>query len=165
MKVNFLNQPVTLLGEQPQVGSLAPNFNAVKGDLSTLQLSELKGKRIVLNIFPSLDTEVCAASVRHFNQAASTLDNTIVLCISKDLPFAQTRFCTTEGLKNVVPISVFRSSSFDKAYGLLIEEGPLKGLEARAVIIVGEEGQILYSEVVEEITNEPNYEAALTALK
>ena len=165
MQVTFLGNPVTLVGEPPKVGEKAPKFGGVRGDLSVLHLPELLGKRVVLNIFPSLDTEVCAMSVRRFNKEASELENTIVLCVSKDLPFAQQRFCSTEGLKNVVPVSVFRCGCFSEKYGLEITEGPLKGLEARAVIVIDEEGTIVYEEVVSEITHEPNYEAALEALK
>lgn len=149
----------------PKVGDKAPKFGGVRGDLSVLRLPDLLGRRVVINIFPSLDTEVCAASVRRFNKEASALSNTTVLCVSKDLPFAQSRFCTTEGLDNVIPVSVFRCKCFEENYGLTITEGPLKGLLARAVIIVNEEGRIVYEELVPEITNEPDYESALVALK
>ena len=165
MQVTFLGNPVTLVGEPPKVGEKPPKFGGVRGDLSVLHLPELLGKRVVLNIFPSLDTEVCAMSVRRFNKEASELENTVVLCVSKDLPFAQQRFCSTEGLENVVPVSVFRCGCFSEKYGLEITDGPLKGLEARAVIVIDEEGTIVYEEVVSEITHEPNYEAALEALK
>ena len=165
MQVTFLGNPVTLVGEPPKVGEKTPKFGGVRGDLSVLHLPELLGKRVVLNVFPSLDTEVCAMSVRRFNKEASELENTVVLCVSKDLPFAQQRFCSTEGLENVVPISVFRCGCFSEKYGLEITDGPLKGLEARAVIVIDEEGTIVYEEVVSEITHEPNYEAALEALK
>ena len=120
---------------------------------------------MVLNIFPSLDTPVCAASVRRFNQEAASLDNTVVLCISKDLPFAQSRFCTTEGISNVTALSVFRCRHFDERYGLTMTDGPLKGLLARAVIVIDEEGKIIYEQLVPEITSEPDYDAALNALK
>lgn len=165
MQVTFQGTPVTLSGELPKVGEKAPKFGGVKGDLSVLHLPDLLGKRVVLNIFPSLDTPVCAASVRRFNKEAAALPNTVVLCVSKDLPFAQSRFCTTEGLNNVVPVSTFRCTCFDENYGLVITDGPLKGLLARAVVVVNEEGVITYEELVPEITNEPNYEAALAALK
>ena len=165
MQVTFLGNPVTLVGEPPKVGEKAPKFGGVRGDLSVLHLLELLGKRVVLNIFPSLDTEVCAMSVRRFNKEASTLDNTVVLCVSKDLPFAQKRFCTTESLNNVISISVFRCGCFAEKYGLEIADGPLKGLEARAVIILDEEGTIVYEEVVDEISHEPNYEKALEVLR
>lgn len=156
---------VHLAGEVPAVGQKAPQFSAVKGDLSSASLSDFAGKRVILNIFPSLDTPVCAASVRRFNKEASLLDNTAVLCISKDLPFAQGRFCTTEGLNGVVPLSTFNDASFDQAYGLQVAEGPLKGLYARTVIVLDENADIIYEEVVPELTTEPDYEAALAALK
>lgn len=165
MTVTLANNPVQLLGELPAVGQKAPEFTAVKGDLSIFKLSDLAGKRVVLNIFPSLDTEICAASVRRFNKEASELDNTVVVCVSKDLPFAQSRFCTTEGLKNVIPVSVFRDTDFDKGYGLLMTDGPLAGIEARAVVVIDEAGQISYEEVVSEIKQDPNFEAALAVLK
>lgn len=163
--VTFQGSPVHLTGTLPAVGEKAPKFGGVKGDLSVVHLPELLGKRVVLNIFPSLDTPVCAASVRRFNKEAAALDNTVVLCVSKDLPFAQSRFCTTEGLENVLPVSTFRCKCFDENYGLGIADGPLKGLLARAVVIVNEEGVITYEELVPEITNEPDYAAALAALK
>lgn len=163
--VTFKNTPVQLCGELPGIGVQAPEFGGVKGDLSTIHLSDFKGRKVILNIFPSLDTAVCAASVRRFNKEASSLENTVVLCISKDLPFAQSRFCTTEGLENVIPLSTFRCSCFDDKYGLRIEEGPLKGLLARAVAVVDESGKIIYEELVPEITEEPDYEAALAAVR
>lgn len=164
-QVTFQGAPVKLSGELPKVGEKAPKFGGVRGDLSVLHLPDLLGKRVVLNIFPSLDTPVCAASVRRFNKEAAALPDTVVLCVSKDLPFAQSRFCTTEGLENVTPLSTFRCHCFDDHYGLRIEEGPLQGLLARAVVIVDEGGTIVYEELVPEITQEPNYEAALAALK
>ena len=154
-----------LAGDVPAVGLQAPQFSAVKGDLSVTGLKDFAGRRVILNIFPSLDTPICAASVRRFNKEAAQLDNTVVLCISKDLPFAQGRFCTTEGLDGVVPLSTFNDTSFDQAYGLLVAEGPLKGLYARTVIVLDEAGKIIYEEVVSELKTEPNYEAALNALK
>lgn len=163
--VTFNGSPVALCGQLPATGQKAPRFGGVKGDLSELHLPDLAGQRVVLNIFPSLDTSVCAASVRRFNKEAAGLRNTVVLCISKDLPFAQSRFCTTEGLENVVPLSTFRCQCFDDRYGLVIAEGPLKGLLARAVIVIDETGTIVYEELVPEITHEPDYAAALAALK
>ena len=156
---------VHLSGALPEVGQQAPAFQAVKGDLSVASLADYAGKRVVLNIFPSLDTPICAASVRRFNKDASQLANTVVLCISKDLPFAQKRFCTTEGLNDVISLSTFNDSSFDEAYGLLITEGGLKGLYARTVIVLDEEGKIVYEELVPELKTEPDYEAALQSLK
>lgn len=163
--VTFQGSPVALSGELPPVGGTAPEFGGVKGDLSVLHLSDLKGRRVVINIFPSLDTPVCAASVRRFNKEAAALENTVVLCVSKDLPFAQSRFCTTEGLADVVPLSVFRCTCFEEGYGLSITEGPLKGLLARAVVVVDEAGTVAYEELVPEITDEPDYAAALAVLK
>ena len=156
---------VRLSGELPAVGSIAPNFGAVKTNLSELHLEDLRGQRVVLNIFPSVDTGVCATSVRRFNAEASKLDNAVVLCVSKDLPFAQARFCGAEGLDKVVPVSVFRHSCFTEHYGLEQQEGPLSGLLARAVVVIDEAGKVVYTELVPEITQEPNYEAALAALK
>ena len=151
-------------GSMPEVGSIAPDFKGVKSDLSELSLSDLKGKRVVLNVFPSLDTSVCAASVRRFNKEAASLNNTVVLAVSKDLPFAHGRFCTTEGIENVVALSAFRCSCFEDKYGMLLIDGPLKGLLARGVIVIDEAGKVVYEELVPEITTEPNYEAALASL-
>lgn len=163
--IKFKGTDVHTNGNLPAVGSVAPDFKGVKGDLSEISLSELKGKRVVLNIFPSLDTSVCAASVRRFNKEASSLDNTVVLAISKDLPFASGRFCTAEGITNVTSVSAFRNSSFEDAYGLLLTDGPLKGLLTRSVVVVDEKGKIVYTELVPEITQEPDYEKALAILK
>ena len=164
--VTFKNQlTVTLNGQLPAVGSIAPNFAATKADLSDVHLEDWRGQRVVLNIFPSVDTGVCAASVRRFNAEASKLDNTVVLCISKDLPFAQARFCGAEGLDKVVPVSAFRHNCLAEHYGVQQQDGPLAGLFARAVVVIDEAGKILYTELVPEITEEPNYEAALAALK
>ena len=151
-------------GSMPEVGSIAPDFKGVKSDLSELSLSDLKGKRVVLNVFPSLDTSVCAASVRRFNKEAASLNNTEVLAVSKDLPFAHGRFCTTEGIENVVALSAFRCSCFEDKYGMLLIDGPLKGLLARGVVVIDEAGKVVYTELVPEITSEPNYEAALASL-
>ncbi|MCE5227945.1 MAG: thiol peroxidase [Porphyromonadaceae bacterium] len=151
-------------GSMPEVGSLAPDFKGVKSDLSELSLSDLKGKRVVLNVFPSLDTSVCAASVRRFNKEAASLNNTVVLAVSKDLPFAHGRFCTTEGIENVVSLSAFRCSCFEDKYGMLLIDGPLNGLLARGVVVIDEAGKVVYTELVPEITTEPNYEAALASL-
>lgn len=164
-KVTFLGNTVHLVGELPAVGSLAPDFSAVKGDLSEVRLSDFHGKKVVLNIFPSLDTPVCATSVRIFNQAASSLDNTVVLAASMDLPFAQGRFCSAEGIENLIPVSLFRSADFKASYGLILADGPLAGLAARAVIVLDENGKIVYEELVSEITNEPDYEKALAVVK
>lgn len=128
-----------------------------------VSLSDYRGKRIVLNIFPSLDTPTCARSVRQFNIRAAALENTVVLCLSMDLPFAQSRFCSAEGLENVIPLSVFRSHSFMKEYGLQLADGPMAGLTARAVIVIDEHGKILYTQLVEDISKEPDYDMALKA--
>jgi thioredoxin-dependent peroxiredoxin len=161
----FKGQLVKLFGELIQLNDFAPNFHLVKNDLSDYYLDYAKGKNIVLNIFPSLDTSVCAASVRHFNKIASQLSNTVVLAISKDLPFAQGRFCTTEGIDNVIALSDFRSPEFAQEYGLLMEDGPLRGLLARAVVVINPEGKVIYTEIVTEITTEPNYDAVIKLLK
>lgn len=165
-KITFKGIPVNLKGEFPQVGQSAPNFSLVKGDLSEFHLSDNKGKNLLLNIFPSLDTGVCATSVRKFNKMASEMPNTLVLAVSKDLPFAQGRFCTTEGIENVIPVSDYKyTSDFAVKYGVLMEDGPLAGLLARSVVIINPEGKVIYSELVPEIVQEPNYEAALNAIK
>ncbi len=165
-KITFQGTPVNLAGEFIQAGVKAPEFTLVKGDLSNFKLSDNQGKFLLLNIFPSLDTGVCATSVRKFNKLAASLPNTIVLAVSKDLPFAQGRFCTTEGIKNVIPVSDYKyTSDFAKKYGVLMEDGPLEGLLARSVVIINPEGNVIYSELVPEIVQEPNYEAALNAIK
>jgi len=164
-EITLKGNPVHTLGTLPGKGTQAPNFTLVKNDLSEAKLSDYKGKKVVLNIFPSLDTPTCAASVRHFNAEASKLDNTVVLCISKDLPFAQARFCGAEGLDKVETLSDFRDGNFGKNYRVEIMDGPLAGLESRAVVILDEEGTILYIQQVPEIVDEPDYEAALAALK
>ena len=165
MTVLFKGILVTLVGSFVTPGTMAPDFSLVKNDLSEYILNDNKGKYVVLNIFPSLDTGVCAMSVRRFNEMAAALPNTTVLCISKDLPFAQSRFCTVEGIENVVPLSDFRNtSSFGEAYGVLMKDGPLQGLLARAVVVINPQGEVIYSELVPEITQEPNYEAVLKVI-
>ena len=152
-------------GALPAVGTAAPDFSLTKTDLSEITLRDLKGKRVVMNIFPSLDTAVCAASVRRFNVEAGKLDNTVVLCASMDLPFAHERFCTTEGLDDVVSVSDFRTGAFGRAYGIRIADGPLAGLLARSVVIIDAGGKVTYTQLVPETTEEPNYEDVLAALK
>lgn len=152
-------------GNLPAVGAKAPDFKLTAGDLSEKSLSDYKGKRIVLNIFPSVDTGTCAASVRKFNEEASGLDNTVVLCISKDLPFAHNRFCAAEGLENVVSLSEFKDNNFSDAYQVRITDGPLAGLMSRAVVVVNEEGNVIYTEQVPEIVDEPDYENALAVMR
>ncbi len=160
----FQGNPVSTSGNLPALGSVAPDFQLVKGDLSSVSLKDLAGKKVVLNIFPSIDTPVCAASVRRFNKEASSRENTVVLCISRDLPFASGRFCAAEGLGNVVTASEFRDQSFSQAYGVLITDSALAGLHARAVVVLDEQGKVKHTELVPEITQEPNYDAALASL-
>ena len=152
------------VGELPKTDTPAPDFSLVKGDLSTVSLSDFSGKKLVLNIFPSIDTGTCAASVRTFNKKASELNNTVVLCISRDLPFAQNRFCGAEGIENVITLSDFKIGQFGKDYGNLIVDGPLAGLLSRSIVIVNENGTIVYTEQVSETVNEPNYDLALQNL-
>lgn len=156
--------PINTNGELPKVGSKAPDFKLVKTDLSIASLADYAGSKLVLNIFPSIDTGTCATSVRTFNEKASTLENTKVLCISRDLPFAQKRFCGAEGLENVENLSDFRDGNFGKDYGLEMVESVLAGLHSRVVIILDENGTVKYAEQVPEIADEPNYEAALNSL-
>lgn len=150
-------------GPMIPVGQEAPDFRAVNAKMEEVSLSNFKGKKVILNIFPSLDTPTCALSVRQFNARAAGLENTVVLCLSMDLPFAQSRFCSTEGLDNVIPLSIFRSRDFIAHYGLRLTDGPLEGLMARAVIVVDENGKVSYTQLVENISHEPDYEAALKA--
>lgn len=156
--------PVNTNGNLPKAGTKAIDFNLVKSDLGSTTLADFTGSRLVMNIFPSIDTGTCAASVRQFNQKASTLENTKVLCISRDLPFAQKRFCGAEGLENVINLSDFRNGQFGKDYGLELTNSKLEGLHSRAVIVIDENGTIVYSEQVAEIADEPNYDAALAVL-
>ncbi|MGP3591799.1 thiol peroxidase [Vagococcus sp. WN89Y] len=163
--VHFQGNPVAVAGTIAQVGSKAKPFTLVAKDLSDVTLAQFAGKRKVLNIFPSVDTGVCAASVRKFNQLATELNNTVVLCISADLPFAQSRFCGAEGLSNVITLSTLRNADFLENYGVAIADGALKGLAARAVVVIDENDNVVFGELVNEITNEPDYTAALDALK
>ena len=163
--VTFQGHEVHTNGTLPKVGAWAPDFTLTNTALENVSLSQFAGKRVVLNIFPSLDTGVCATSVRKFNQLAASMENTVILAISKDLPFAHARFCTTEGINNVIPLSAFRDARFDEAYGILMTDGPLAGLFARTVIVLDKQHNIIHEELVPEITQEPNYEAALAALK
>ena len=162
--VTLKGNPIHTVGELPKVGSAAPAFSLVKTDLSTVTSKDLLGKRVVLNIFPSVDTGTCATSVRRFNAEASKLSNTVVLCVSKDLPFAHKRFCGAEGLEQVQGVSDFRSPGFGKDYGVTFSDGPLQGLLSRAVVVVDASGTVVYTEQVGEIANEPNYAGALKAL-
>ncbi len=151
-------------GDLPAIGTAIPGFRLVDVNLKDVALQEYVGKRKILNIFPSIDTPTCAMSVRQFNQKAAGLANTVVLCISSDLPFAQKRFCGAEGIDGVVMLSLMRGRNFAKDYGVLIENGPLAGLCARAVLVVDENNGVVHSELVSEIGSEPNYDAALKAL-
>jgi thiol peroxidase len=147
------------------VGSKAPPFRLTGGDLADVGLEDFAGKRKILNIVPSLDTAVCAASARYFNQAAAAMDDTVVLVISADLPFAQGRFCSTEGLDDVIPLSMMRNRDFARDFGVLLLDGPLAGICARAVIVLDENDTVRYTQLVGEITTEPDYEAALAAVE
>jgi thiol peroxidase len=157
--------PIHTIGSLPGAGTMAPDFLLTKTDLSDVSLKAFAGKKIVLNIFPSLDTAVCATSVRKFNAEAQKHENTVVLCISKDLPFAHARFCSTEGLTSVISLSELRNSSFGKDWGVVITDGPLAGLFSRAVAVVDESGKIIYAEQVPDIVQEPDYNSALASLK
>lgn len=162
--VTLAGNPIKVGGSLPAKGSKAPDFSLTTGELGSASLETYAGKRKVLNIFPSVDTGVCATSVRHFNQDAAKLANTVVLCISADLPFAQARFCGAEGLDNVVMLSTFRNPEFKRAWGVDIEDGPLAGLCARAVVVLDENNQVLHAELVPEIKQEPDYASALAVL-
>ncbi len=163
--VTLQGTPVTTVGTLPEPGSKAEDFHLVKPDLSPITLSEFAGRNVVLNIFPSLDTETCAMSVRRFNRDASSLDNTVVICISADLPFAAGRFCSTEGLEDVYTASVFRDEDFGKDYGVAFADGPLFGLLSRAVVVIDPQGIVRYNQQVPEIADEPDYESVLSLLR
>lgn len=164
-QVNFHDDPVTTAGTLPVAGGKAPCFTLVDKTLAEVKLSDFTGKQVVLNIFPSIDTPVCATSTRKFNAEAASRDGVVVLCISVDLPFALGRFCAAEGLESVVPLSAFRNPEFGTDYGVVVTDGAIRGLFSRAVVVVDGAGQVVYSEHVAEITNEPDYDAALAALK
>ncbi len=163
-QVTLKGNPIETVGNLPAVGSAAPEFTLVKQDLSDLTLSSLRGKRVILNIFPSVDTGTCAKSVRTFNQRAASLKNTQVVCVSADLPFALGRFCGAEGIDQVVTASTFRCSEFGTQYGVRFTSGPLKGLLSRSVVVIDENGKVLHAEQVSETVNEPNYDAAIAVL-
>ena len=163
-QITLKDNPINTNGSLPAVGTQAPEFLLTKTDLSDVTAEDLRGKRVILNIFPSIDTEVCAASVRFFNAKANTLDNTTVLCVSDDLPFAQKRFCGAEGLSNVISASELRNRDFGDKYGVRIIDGPLAGVMSRAIVIIDAAGKVIYTEQVPEITQDPNYDAALAAL-
>ncbi len=164
-QVTLGGAPHDVDGKLPQPGQQAPDFSLVGSDLADYTLASFAGKRKVLNIFPSIDTGTCATSVRKFNEKAAGLSNAVVLCISSDLPFAQKRFCGAEGINNVVSLSTMRGAEFKKAYGVALTSGKLAGVSARAVVVLDENNKVLHSELVPEIANEPNYDAALAALK
>lgn len=164
MKITFKGNPTETIGTLPTLHSKAADFNLAKTDLSNLTLKDLAGQKILLNVFVSLDTPVCAQSVFKFNQEAAKQSDCQILCLSMDLPFALERFCGANNIKNIIAVSAFRDPDFGKNYGLTIVNGPLKGLLARAIIIINQKGEVIYTELVPEITQEPNYEAALKTL-
>ncbi len=163
--ITLKGNPIETSGDLPEVGTQAPEFNLVSTDLSDKTLADYKGKKVVLNIFPSLDTEVCALSVAKFNEEVEKFDDTVVLCISADLPFAHKRFCSTNGYNNVINLSNFRDKKFGEIYGVEIITGPMKGLLSRAVVVINEAGKVIYTEQVPEIAQEPDYDKALNQLK
>jgi len=163
-QITLKGNPINTLGSLPKIGSKAIDFSLVQNNLSKVSLKDFEGQRLVLNIFPSLDTGTCAASVRNFNKQAANLENTKVLCISRDLPFAQARFCGAEGIENAITVSDFVDGSFGKNYNLEITDGPLANLHSRCVIVLNEKHEVIYTEQVPEIVNEPNYDAALAVL-
>jgi thioredoxin-dependent peroxiredoxin len=162
--ITLKGNSISTIGNLPAVGNPAPAFTLTRTNLSSCSLTEFAGKNVVLNIFPSIDTPVCAASVRKFNEVAGGKENTVVLCVSADLPFAHSRFCEVDGLKNVIPCSVFRNPEFGRDYGVAITSGPITGLLSRAIVIIGPDGKVTYTEQVPEIAQEPNYAAALAKL-
>lgn len=164
-EITLSGDKIHTAGSLPAVGSQAPGFSLVQTDLSDANLSDFKGKNLVLNIFPSLDTGICASSVRRFNKELDNLDNTEVLCVSADLPFAHERFCSSEGLENVKNVSVFRNPEFGNDYGVLITDGPLKGVLSRAIVVINPGGKVIYTEQVPEIKQDPDFDSALKALK
>ena len=163
-EVTLQGNPMHTNGDLPEVGAAAPDFRLTDGELNDRSLDDFAGKKRLLNIVPSLDTPTCAESARKFNAKFADRDDAVCLVVSADLPFAQGRFCSTEGLENVVPLSMMKSKQFAKDYGVLITDGPLEGLAARAIVVVDENGKVIYTQLVEEIADEPDYEAALAAL-
>lgn len=164
-KITFKGSPVATVGDLPKVGNPIPDFALTKVDLSTISKKDLVGKNVVFNIFPSIDTGVCATSVRTFNQKAASAPNTVVLCVSKDLPFALKRFCGAEGIDKVTPVSWFRGVDFGRDFGVTMVDGPLAGLFARAVVVVDATGRVVHQQLVPEIAQEPNYDLALAAVR
>lgn len=162
--ITFQGLPVHTVGNLPAVGTPAPDFQLVRSDLSTASLAHFKGKKIIMNIYPSIDTHVCATSVRNFNDRAAQLENTVILCISRDTPFAQNRFIEAEELSNITTLSDIRDGAFGNDYGLTIVEGPFMSLHARAVVVINEQGQVIYNEQVADISKEPDYLASIKSL-
>lgn len=163
-KITLKGNAIKTVGKLPKVGKKAPKFKLVKSDLSVAKLKDYRGSKLILNITPSIDTGVCATSVREFNKLAAGMENTKVLYVSKDLPFAQARFCGAEGIENVETLSDFITGKFGEKYGVTIKTGPMKGLLSRSVVVINEKGKVVYTEQVPEIVNEPNYTAAIEAL-
>jgi len=164
-EIKMRNRPVHTSGNLPSIGSTVPDFRLTKQDLSDLKLADLAGKKVIYNIFPSIDTGTCATSVRKFNAEAAALENTLVVCVSADLPFAQKRFCGAEGIDKVITASDLRDKNFGKNWGLTFVDGPLEGLLSRSVVVTDTSGKVIYTEQVDETINEPNYEKALAAVK
>lgn len=164
-QITLKGATINTIGNLPKVGTAAPDFKLVKTDLSEVTLSEFKGKKVILNIFPSLDTGICSLSMKKFNQEASTLSNVAIVCVSKDLPFAQKRYCDAEGISNLITASDFRYNTFGVDYGVLIIDSGFNGVLSRAVVVINENGTVTYTEQVPEIAQEPNYDAALKAVK
>jgi len=164
-QITLKGNPIHTSGNLPTPGYAAPDFSLTRRDLSDMSLRDVAGKRVVLNIFPSIDTAPCSASVRRFNTEISQHENAVVLCISRDLPFAHDRFCEAEGIENAIPLSEMRHRNFGEKYGVVIQDGPMAGLLARSVVVLDESGKIIYTELVTEVSEEPNYENAMGALK
>ena len=164
-EITFKGHKVNTVGSLPAIGSHAPDFKLTRGNLSDASLGDFEGKKKILNIVPSLDTGVCAASARHFDKAANDLGDTVVITVSRDLPFAQKRFCSAEGLERIVTVSDLRTRDFGKAYGVEQIDGPMAGLLSRAVVVLDASNKVVYTQQVPEITSEPNYDAALAAVK
>ena len=162
--VTLKGNPCSTIGELPSVGQKAPNFSLKTVDLNETTLEDYKGSTLILNIYPSVDTGTCAASTRKFNELASQLENTKIICVSKDLPFAQKRFCGAEGIENVVMASDFATGNFGTNYGVTLVDGPLQALHARAIVVINPEGEVTYTQLIPEIVDEPNYDAALAAI-
>lgn len=163
-KLTLGGTPVETSGELPKIGHKAPNFKLTASDLSSKTLKDYTGKNVILNIFPSVDTNTCATSARKFNEAVNDMDNTIILCISRDLPFAQARFCNTEGLENIVSLADYKDNTFSNAYGVNFTNGAFETLHSRAIVVINDKGVIIHTEQVQEIADEPNYDLAMNAI-